>query len=54
MNKRIKKKVAKRQMIEAVRGIVELAQEMARREEERKRQYVEAVEQYYLTHANTR
>ena len=54
MNKRIKKKVAKRQMIEAVRGIVELAQEMERWEEERKRQYVEAFEQYYLTHANTR
>lgn len=31
MNKRIKKKVAKRQMIAAIRGIVELAQEMERR-----------------------
>ena len=54
MNKRIKKKVAKWQMIAAMRELVELAQEMERREEERKRRYVEAFEQYYLTHANAR
>ena len=54
MNKRIKKKVAKRQMITAMRELVELAQEMERWEEERKQRYVEAFEQYYLTHANAR
>ncbi|WP_190278493.1 hypothetical protein [[Clostridium] symbiosum] len=54
MNKRIKKKVAKRQMIAAMRELVELAQEMERWEEECKRRYVEAFEQYYLTHANAR
>ena len=54
MNKRIKKKVAKRQMIAAMRELVALAQEMECREEERKRRYVEAFEQYYLTHANAR
>lgn len=54
MNKRIKKKVAKRQIIAAMRELVELAQKMEHREEERKRRYVEAFEQYYLTHANAR
>lgn len=54
MNKRIKKKVAKRQMIEAMRELVELAQEMERREKERTRRLVAAYEQYYLSHTNTR
>ena len=35
MNRRIKKKVAKRQLIKAMQGLVDLAQEWERREEER-------------------
>lgn len=37
MNRRIKKKVAKRQLIKAMQGLVDLAQEWERREEERTR-----------------
>ena len=37
MNRRIKKKVAKRQLIKALQGLVDLAQEWERREEERTR-----------------
>ena len=35
MNRRIKKKVAKRQLIKAMQGLVDLAWEWERREEER-------------------
>ena len=37
MNRRIKKKVAKRQLIKAMQGLVDLAQEWERWEEERTR-----------------
>ena len=37
MNRRIKKKVAKRQLIKAMQGLVDLAQEWERREVERTR-----------------
>ena len=37
MNRRIKKKVAKRQLIKDMQGLVDLAQEWERREEERTR-----------------
>ena len=37
MNRRIKKKVAKRQLIKVMQGLVDLAQEWERREEERTR-----------------
>lgn len=37
MNRRIKKKVAKRQLIKAMQGLVDLAQEWERREEEQTR-----------------
>ena len=37
MNRRIKKKVAKRQLIKAMHGLVDLAQEWERREEKRTR-----------------
>ena len=47
MNRRIKKKVAKRQLIMAMQGLVDLAQEWERREEERTRRLVAAYEQYY-------
>lgn len=39
MNRRIKKKVAKRQLIKAMQGLVDLAQEWERREEERTRRF---------------
>lgn len=45
MNRRIKKKVAKRQLIKAMQGLVDLAQEWERREEERTRQLVAVYEQ---------
>lgn len=48
MNRRIKKKVAKRQLIEAMQGLVDWANEQQRREEERTRRLVAAYEQYYL------
>lgn len=54
MNRRIKKKVAKRQLIKAMQGLVDLAQEWERREEERTRRLVAVYEQqraqrvYYL------
>ena len=37
MNRRIKKKAAKRQLIKAMQGLVDLAQEWERREVERTR-----------------
>ena len=52
MNRRIKKKVAKRQLIKAMQGLVDLAQEWERREEERTRRLVAAYEQYYRNRAN--
>ena len=52
MNRRIKKKVAKRQLIIAMQGLVDLAQEWERREEERTKRLVAAYEQYYLKRAN--
>lgn len=52
MNRRIKKKVAKRQLIEAMQGLVDWANEQQRREEERTKRLVAAYEQYYLKHAN--
>lgn len=51
MNRRIKKKVAKRQLIKAMQGLVELAQEWERREEERTRRLVAVYEQHYLNRA---
>lgn len=47
MNRRIKKKVAKRQLIKAMQGLVDLAQEWERREEERTRRLVAAFEKSY-------
>ena len=52
MNRRIKKKVAKRQLIKAMHGLVDLAQEWERREEERTKRLVAVYEQYYLKRAN--
>lgn len=52
MNRRIKKKVAKRQLIKAMQGLVDLAQEWERREEERTKRLVAAYEQHYLNRAN--
>ena len=51
MNRRIKKKVAKRQLIKAMRGLVDLAQEWERREEERTRRLVAIYEQHYRNRA---
>lgn len=52
MNRRIKKKVAKRQLIKAMQGLVDLAQEWERREEERTKRLVAVYEQHYLKRAN--
>lgn len=52
MNRRIKKKVEKRQLIMAVQGLVEWAQEQQRWEEERTKRIVAAYEQYYRNRAN--
>ena len=52
MNRRIKKKVAKRQLIKAMQGLVDLAQEWERREEKRTRRLVAIYEQHYLNRAN--
>lgn len=52
MNRRIKKKVAKRQLIKAMQGLVDLAQEWERREEERAKRLVAVYEQHYLNRAN--
>lgn len=51
MNRRIKKKVAKRQLIKAMQGLVDLAQEWERREEERTRRLVAVYEQHYRNRA---
>ena len=47
MNRRIKKKVAKRQLIKAMQGLVDLAQEWERREEEQTRRLMAAFEKSY-------
>ena len=52
MNRRIKKKVAKRQLIKAMQGLVNLAQEWERREEERTRRLVAAFEKSYQQRAS--
>lgn len=52
MNRRIKKKVAKRQLIKAMQGLVDLAQKWERREEERTRRLVAVYEQHYLNRAH--
>lgn len=52
MNRRIKKKVAKRQLIKAMQGLVDLAQEWERREEERTRRLVAIYEQQYRNRAH--
>ena len=52
MNRRIKKKVAKRQLIKAMQGLVDLAQEWERREEERTRRLVVAFEKSYQQRAS--
>ena len=52
MNRRIKKKVAKRQLIKAMQGLVDLAQEWERREEERARRLVAAFEKSYQQRAS--
>lgn len=49
MNRRIKKKVAKRQLIRAMQGLVDWAQEQKRLEEERTKRIVAAYEQHYLS-----
>ena len=54
MNRRIKKKVAKRQLIMAMQGLVDLAQEWERREEERTRRLVAAFEKSYQQRASVR
>lgn len=52
MNRRIKKKVEKRQLIMAMQGLVAWAQEQQRREEERTKRLMAAYEQYYQKRAN--
>lgn len=52
MNRRIKKKVAKRQLIEAMQGLVDWANEQQRREEERTRRLVAAFEKSYQQRAS--
>ncbi len=52
MNRRIKKKAAKRQLIKAMQGLVDLAQEWERREEERTRRLVAAFEKFYQQRAS--
>ena len=52
MNRRIKKKVAKRQLIEAMQGLVDWANEQQRREGERTRRLVAAFEKSYQQRAS--
>lgn len=47
MNKRIKKKVAKRQLIKAMRQLIDLVYEQQRLEEERREQILAAYERYF-------
>jgi len=47
MNRRIKKKVAKRQLIKAMRQLIDFAYEQQRLEEERREQILAAYERYF-------
>ena len=47
MNKRIKKKVAKRQLIKAMRQLIDFAYEQQRLEEERREQILAAYRRYF-------
>lgn len=47
MNKRIRKKIAKRQIAEAIQGLVDFAYSQKQRQEETTQQLVEAFGRYY-------
>ena len=47
MNRRIKKKVAKRRLEEAIRRLIDYALEQAQKEEEIKRRFLENYDRYY-------
>ncbi len=47
MNKRIRKKIAKRQISEAIQGLVDFAYNQKRQQEEITQQLVEAFGRYY-------
>ena len=47
MNKRIRKKIAKRQIAEAIQGLVDFAYSQKQRQEEATQQLVEAFGRYY-------
>lgn len=47
MNRRIKKKVAKRQLIKAMQQLIDFAYEQQRLEEERREQILAAYERYF-------
>jgi len=47
MNRRIKKKVAKRQLIKAMRQLIDFAYEQQRLEEERREQILAAYRRYF-------
>ena len=47
MNRRIRKKVAKRRLEKAIRGLIDYALEQAHKEEEIKRRFLENYDHYY-------
>ena len=47
MNRRIRKKVAKRRLEKAIRGLIDYALEQAQKEEEIKRRLLESYDRYY-------
>ena len=47
MNRRIRKKVAKRRLEKAIRGLIDYALEQAQKEEEIKRRFLENYDRYY-------
>ena len=47
MNRRIRKKVAKRRIEKAIRGLIDYALEQAQKEEEIKRRLLESYDRYY-------
>ena len=47
MNRRIRKKVAKRRLEKAIRGLIDYALEQAHKEEEIKRRVLENYDRYY-------